>query len=97
MAATYDTGLIRDAARQIQAVSRRLDENTAYQLRQAQSVMEACKGQTASALDEQLAAHRRMINSDMQRLTDIAAKLRTIANALDEAERRLATIMGGRG
>ena len=97
MAATYDTGLIREAARQVQAVSRHLDESAVYQLKQAQEIMETCKGQTADALGEQLVVHRQMIHTDLLRLADIAAKLRLFANALDDADKRLTGIIRGRG
>ncbi|MBO4297732.1 MAG: hypothetical protein IKS52_12030 [Clostridia bacterium] len=97
MAATYDTGLIREAARQVQAVSRQLDEGAVYQLKQAQEVMETCKGQTAEALGEQLVVHRQMIRADLMRLADIAAKLNVFANALDDADKRLTDIIRGRG
>ena len=97
MAATYDTGLIREAARQVQAVSRQLDEGAVYQLKQAQEVMETCKGQTADALGEQLVVHRQMIRADLMRLADIAAKLNVFANALDDADKRLTDIIRGRG
>ncbi len=97
MAATYDTSLIREAARQVQAVSRQLDEGAVYQLKQAQAVMETCKGQTADALGEQLVVHRQMIRADLMRLADIAAKLRVFANALDDADKRLTDIIRGRG
>lgn len=97
MAATYDTSLIREAARQVQAVSRQLDEGVAHQLKQAQEVMETCKGQTADALGKQLVVHRQMIRTDLLRLADIAAKLMVFANALDDADKRLTDIIRGRG
>ena len=97
MAATYDTALIREAARQVQAVSDRLDDNVVHQLKRAQASMEGWKGQAADALTEQLIAQQRDICSDLQRLLDVAAKLRAYANALDNADRQLAEIMRGRG
>ena len=97
MAAIYDTELIRQAAGKVRMMSSKLDDEAAYALRRARDTLDDLTGQTAEAWDESLAQRLSAVRADAQRLSDIAARMRAYANALDEADQRLASLMSGRG
>ena len=97
MAAIYDTELIRQAAGKVRMMSTKMDEEAAYALRRARENLDDLTGQTAEAWDESLELRLKAVRSDALRLSEIAARLRAYANALDGADQRLADLMGGRG
>ncbi len=97
MAGSYDTSLIREAARQVEVLCQRLDEGAVRQIERAQEAVEGLKGRTAEALDEEMRAQRQALRREVQHLQDITAKMRAFANALDDADRQTAEYMRGRG
>jgi len=94
---TYDTEKIREAARQVGKVSERLDQDVLFQLKRARESMDGLQGKTAEALDQALQQRERAVRVDAQHLTDIAAKLKAYAGALEAVDRRMANLMGGKG
>ncbi|MBR0463336.1 MAG: hypothetical protein IJJ23_02995 [Clostridia bacterium] len=97
MSATYDTEKIREAARQVGRVSRRMDEDVAFQLKKAREALEGLQGKTQRAMEDEILRREKAVTADAQRLNDITSKLRAYANALENADRKIAQILQGKG
>ena len=96
MAGIYDIAKLRDAARQVRRVADHLDEDAVFGMRRAEESMEGWNGKAADALMERILEEARSLRTEVQQMADVSAKLRAYADLLDEADSRLAALMGGR-
>lgn len=91
MAQVYDTGKIRDAARKINRVSARLDNEVADYMKRAAAETEELTGKTADSMEESIESLLREIRSISASMEDLSRKLKRYANNLDEADEKIAS------
>ena len=88
---TYDTGEIRRAARQIRNCADQLEDSAEPKLRRIQSELpESFEGKAADALEERISDISADVKAIGKSLNSLYKALSRYADALDEADRRMA-------
>ena len=95
MAQVLDTNQIRKAARLIRQLSTTLDTDVDEAIQRAGTLAEDLQGQTADAMIDQFRLSHRKIQSICDELEFIRRNLSAYADAIEETDARLASIMRG--
>lgn len=91
--AIYDSGKVREAARQVQSITERLDDEAAAPLRGLDRLTESLRGRAARQMEDKILDMRTQIRRRTAELNEIAAALRSYADAIEAADQRIQDTM----
>lgn len=90
--AIYDSGKVREAARQVRSVTEQLDE-AAAPMRGLDRLSEPLHGKAARQMEEQILEMQMQLKRRNAEFEEIAASLRAYADAIDAADKRIQELL----